>query len=92
MVDEHKQTPMDAIRRCKALQESLVQSPREEAQKVIVVLNSAYGEELISLGITDKISVLVVERRMNTMHNMLQNALTRIKIIWQGVEKFNKLF
>ena len=62
---------MDQSKRCKSLQESLAQSPREEAQKVIVVLNSAYGEELISLGITDKISVLVASRRMATKHNML---------------------
>ena len=29
---------------------------------------------------------------MATKHNMLQNALTRINIIQQGVENFNKLF
>ena len=83
---------MDASRRCKSLQKSIAQSPREEAQKAIVVLNSASREELISLGITDRISVLVSARRIATKHNMLQNALTRINIIQQGVEKFNKLF
>ena len=31
MVDEHKHVTMDARRRCKSLQESLAQSPREEA-------------------------------------------------------------
>ena len=85
MVDQHKQAAMDASRRCKSLQESLAQSPMEEAQKEIVVLNSTFGEELISLGITDRISVLVAARRMATKHNMLYNALTRIKIIQQGV-------
>ena len=59
---------------------------------MIVVLNSASGEELISLGITYRISVLVTARRMATKYNMLQNALIRIIIIQQGVEKFNKLF
>ena len=39
MVDEHKQGAMVASRRCKALHESLVQTPREESQKDIVVLN-----------------------------------------------------
>ena len=62
---------MDESRRCKALQEILAQSPREESQKVIVVMNSAFGEELIALGITDKISTLVGARRVNTKHNML---------------------
>ena len=85
MVDEHKQDALVASRRCKSLQESLAQSPREEAQKAIVVLNSTFGEELISLGITGRISVLVAARRMTTKHIMLQNALTRIKIIQQGL-------
>ena len=66
--------------------------PREEAQKVIVALNSTSGEELISLGITARISVLVASRRMTTKHNILENALTRVNIIQQGVQKFNKLF
>ena len=74
------------------MQEILAQRPKEEAQKVIVVLNSTSREEIISLGITDRISVLVATRRMTTKHNMLQNALTRINIIQQWVEKFNKLF
>ena len=81
MVDEHKQYAMVARRRCKSLQESLAQIPREEARKEIVVLNSASGEELISLGITDGISILVAIRRMTTKHNMLRNGLTRINII-----------
>ena len=55
-------------------------------------MKSSSGEELISLGITDRISVLVVARTMETKHNMLQNELTRISIIQQGVENFNKLF
>ena len=59
---------------------------------MIVVMNSAFGEELIALGIIHMISVLVATRRMYTKHNMLHNALTRINIIQQGVEKFNKLF
>ena len=92
MVDEHKQDAMVASKRCKSIQKSLVQRPREEAQKTIVVPNSASREELIALGITKRISVLVAARRMTTKHNMLQNALTRINIIQQGVEKFNKLF
>ena len=81
MVDEHKQAAMDASGRCKVLQESLAQIPREEAQKEIVVLNSSFGEELISLGITYRISVLEEARRMTSNQNMLQNALTRINII-----------
>ena len=71
MVDEHKQVAMDASRRCKAMQESIEQSPREETQKVIFVINSASREELISLGITNRISILVATRRMETKHNML---------------------
>ena len=31
MLDEHKKAPMEASRRCKALQESLSKRPREEA-------------------------------------------------------------
>ena len=72
MVDEHKHDAMDASRICKSLQEGLAQSPREEYQlKAIVVLNSASGEELISLGITDRISIMVAIRRMTTKHNMM---------------------
>ena len=59
---------------------------------MIVVLNSTSKEELISPRITDRISVLVAARRMETKQNMLHNALTRIKIIQQGGENFNKLF
>ena len=59
---------------------------------MIVVLNSASGEELIALRITDRISVLVATRRMPTKHNILQNALTRINIIQQGVEKVQQFF
>ena len=81
MVDEHKKVAMVASRRCKSMQEILAQSLMEEAQKAIVVLNSTSGEELISLGITDRISVLVAVRRMATKQNMLQNSLTRINII-----------
>ena len=85
-MDEHKQADIDARRRCKSLHEILTQSPREETQKAIVVLKSSSGEELISLGVTNRISILVAARRMDTKHNMLQNALTRINIIQQGVE------
>ena len=48
---------------------------------MIVVMKSTFGEELIALGITNRISVLVAARRMATKQNMLQNALTRINII-----------
>ena len=48
---------------------------------MIVFLNSASREELISEGISDGILVLVEVRRMATKNNMLQNALTRINII-----------
>ena len=71
MVDEHKHDVMVANTSYKSLQESLEQRPREESQKEIVVLNSSSWEELISIGITDRISVPVVARRMTTKHNML---------------------
>ena len=83
---------MATSKRCKSLQESLERRPREEAQKEIMVLNVASGEELISLGVTDKIALLVEARRMSTKHNLLQNVLFRVKIMHQGLEKFNKLF
>ena len=44
------------------------------------------------MGITDMIALLVEARRMSTKHNQLQNALARIEIMHQGLEKFNKLF
>ena len=92
MVDEYKQVAMVARKICKALQESLVQIPKEDTQKAIVVMNPTSREEIIALGITDRILVLVVGRRMMTKHNVLQNALTTINIIQQWVENFNKLF
>ena len=71
MVDEHKHAAMVASRRCKSLHEIIAQSPREEAKKEIGVMKLTYGEELISLGITNRISVLMAARRMDTKHNML---------------------
>ena len=56
----------------------MVRRHREEAQKAISFLNAEYGEELIALGVTDRITCLVEARRMSTKHNLLQNALARI--------------
>ena len=44
----------------------------------MTVLNTTSGEELISPEITDRITLLVVARRMSMKHNLLQNALARI--------------
>ena len=71
MLDEKKQASVVARKRCKALQEILARRPREEAQKAITVLNASSGEELISLGVTDKIVLLVAARRMSTKHKLL---------------------
>ena len=63
MLDEWKQASMVVSKRCKSLQEILARRPREEAQKAITVLNASSGEELISLGVTDKIVLLVAARK-----------------------------
>ena len=74
------------------LQQILARRPREEAQNKIIVLNAASREGLIAMGVTNGIALLVAARRMSTKHNLLQNALARIEIMHQGLEKFNKLF
>ena len=58
--------------------------PREEAQKAITVLNATSGEELIVMGVTERITLLVVARRTSAKHNLLQNAFARIEIMHQG--------
>ena len=83
---------MEANKRYKFIQECLERRTWEEAQKIIIVLNTTSGEELIALGVTNRITLLVVARRMSTKHNLLYNALARIEIMHQGFDKFNKLF
>ena len=72
---------MVARKRCKSLQEIMERRPREEAQKAIMVLNAASGEELIAPGVTDRIALLVAAIRMSTKHNLVHNALARIEIM-----------
>ena len=74
------------------MQENLAKMPREEAHNVIDVLSTASREELISLGVTERIIVLVESRKMVTKYNLLPNALERVNIIQQGLEKFDQMF
>ena len=70
MLDEQKQASMVARKRCKSLQEILARRPREEAQKAIIVLNTALGEDLIALGVTNRIVLIVTAKRMSINHNL----------------------
>ena len=47
-------------------------------------MNLASEEELISLGISDEILVLVAARRMATKHNLFKNALLGLTLFSKG--------
>ena len=66
--------------------------PRGEAQKEITFLNTTFGQELLDLGATNRITLLVEARKMSTKHNLLLSAFSRIEIMHQGLENFNKSF
>ena len=70
ILDEQIQASMETRNIGKYLQESMARRSREEAQKAITIINATSREELMAMGITDRIKVLVEARRMSTKHNL----------------------
>jgi hypothetical protein len=91
-VNDKDNITITTMHRCTVVNETLAKKPSKWAQNAINILNSVPPTNIHTIGVKDRIALIIWARRIIAKHEILKSVMNKAIQMEQSVQNFKNLF